>query len=215
MLKKARKMIKTAIGASLGGKSVRIKREDAAEKRIYNPDARLMQNDVIALDVTDDKGAMIWGKDGAFNNAIFVLATLHRGERTLENYHLFPSMLLRSAVKVKSRTHSADLRTPLYAKNEGLEDLLPGQTIVDFVEEMQFHTIEVVSISPETVWTLDFQKIEKNGKKVEELPRPIADEWWVSGETKFYTFEVEEMEDDATDADADATEADASTEEER
>lgn len=211
MLKKARKMIKTAIGASLGGKAIRIKKEDAAAKRFYTPDsARLMAEDKIVLNVTDERGQLIWGKDESFHGAIFVLATLIRGDRELENYHLFPSMLLRSGVKAKGRVHSADSRTPEYAHNEGLPELLPGQSITDYMDELLFHSIEVISTTPEDIWALDFVKIDKNGKTIDDLPRPITDEWWIKSSTKFYIFGLEELEDDATDADA--VDADAATE---
>lgn len=191
-------MLKTVkngdINAAIGANCTRVKEEDVAKKALYAPTtARLIEGDVVEMNVVDENGKLIWGKDSRLNDAYFVLATLKRGNRVLENYHLYPSMLLRAGVEVSQSKHSEDMKEPNWVTNSGLFELLPSQTLVSYMTLYIGYSILTESITPATVWGLDFDKMNKQNKKVADLPKPIIDEWWISTIQKFYTFVLTEL----------------------
>lgn len=175
--------------AALGANCVQVDPKEVAKKNVYAPkSARLIEGDIVELNVVDESGKLIWGKDSRLNDSYFILATLTRGKRTLENYHLYPTMLLRSSVSKIGASHSADMKNPTWIVNSGLPELLPSQDLVSYMTDLIHAIIKVAKITPEQVWGLDFDKISKAGKKVSDLPKPIIDEWWIEVTQKFYDF---------------------------
>lgn len=196
MLKKTIKRGDTA--AAMGANCVQVDEKEVAKRNIYAPtSARLITGDIVTLDVVDENGKLIWGKDSRLNDSYFVLATLTRGTRTLENFHLYPSMLLRSGVSKIGASHSADMKNPTWIVNSGLPELLPSQSLVSYMADLIGGIIKVFKINPEQVWGLDFDKLNKQNKKVSDLPKPITDDWWIETTQKFYEFILSLGEDDA------------------
>lgn len=170
---------------------------------------RLLKGDKIRVNITDEDGNLLWGKDPTLRNALFVLATLIRGERVLEHYHLFPTMLLRTSLKKLSAKHSEDAKNPDYAHNEGIIEMLPSQRLSDYMQSYVGYELLVADIDSIEVWTLDFSTIERDKIKLEDEKRPLRDDLWIATNSKFYTFEMSELtepeESDPTE-EADATE---------
>lgn len=156
---------------------------------------RLLKGDTIRVNITDEsEKKLIWGKDDNLRGAYFVLATLIRGERELPFYHLFPSMLLRNALKKNSAKHSEDAKAPQYANNEGILELLPSQRLTDYMELYIGKDIVVEDVDTTETWVLDFVRIENDKIDLKEEKRPIRDELWIGTNTRFYTFEVTDTE---------------------
>ena len=161
--------------------------------------ARLIPGDEIRFDVAiedkDDKPAFVWGQDSTLNDAYFILATLVRGERELENYHLFPSMLLRTMLKKRGAKHSLDSAAPEYLRNKGIIEMLPTQRLTDYMMCYYGKSIVVEDVDEdEDVWVLNFAKIREDKIDLTKEPRPLRDELWTGGKARFYEFSMSEID---------------------
>lgn len=159
---------------------------------------RLLKGDKIRLNVAmEDKDGVqmfVWGQDPLLNKAYFVLATLIRGGRVLEHYHLFPSMLLRTMLKKRSAKHSTDAADPQYAHNTGIIEMLPTQRLTDYMLCYFNKEIEVINIDEDVdTWIIDFAKVREDKIDLSKEPRPIRDELWIGTKSRFYDFDVHDL----------------------